>query len=131
MSKSFKIFYIATALFFVIILLETLVKEFNPVTFFIAMICWIPLLAIAIMNEQIIDSISLLYQYNIERDRELVKQIEQSKIGYPPAHAFIPVLSQCPANLDIKKVDSRPVIENQNIVAIEEQTKENVAVKKE
>lgn len=84
------------------------------------MVCWIPLLAITIMNEQIIDSISLLYQRNIERDRELIEQIEQHKIGYPPAHAFIPVLSQRPANLDIKKANNQAATENQNIVTIEE-----------
>ena len=128
MNKTYKTFYITTIFFFVIILVETFAKEFNPVTLFIALICWIPLLTITIMNEQIIDSISLLYQCNIERDKELVKQIE---MNYPPAHAFIPILSQRPANLDIKKSSNQPATENQNIVVIEEQTKENVAVKKE
>jgi hypothetical protein len=57
-----------------------------------------------------------MYERNIERDKELVKQIE---IGYPPAHAFVPVLSQPPANLDIKKSSTDEIAKNESIQTLE------------
>ena len=68
------------------------------------------------MNEQLVSSLSAMYERNIERDKELIKQIE---IGYPPAHAFIPILSQRPANLDTKKNSTDEKIENESIQTLE------------
>lgn len=116
MNKTYKNFTITTILFVAIILVETLLSEFNPITLLIALTCWIPLLAITIMNEQIISLFSVMYEHNIERDKELIKQIE---ISYPPAHAFVPVLSQPPANLDIKKSSTDEIAKNESVQTLE------------
>lgn len=81
-NKADGTFWLATILFVVIILAETLIKEFNSTTLFVALIGWIPLLAITIMNKQLmqmneqmnaineLSELSELYQNIVSLDKK-------------------------------------------------------------
>jgi len=119
MNNLYKVLVITTLLYLTIIVAETAISGFNFVTLLIAFIGWIPLLVITLVNEQQIYLNSLFKQdisYGIEKDKELVKQIE---ISYPPLHAFVPVFSQRPASLDKEKSSTDEKEKNESIQTLE------------
>ena len=119
MYNLYKVLVITTLLYLIIIVAETVISGFNFATLLIAFIGWIPLFVITLVNEQQIYLNSLFKQdisYGLEKDKELVEKI---RISYPPLHSFVPVFSQCPANLDKEKIDADEKEKNESVQTLE------------
>ena len=131
MYNLYKVLVITTLLYLIIIVAETVISGFNLATLLIAFIGWIPLFVITLVNEQQIYLNSLFKQdisYGLEKDKELVEKI---RISYPPLHAFVPVFSQRPANLDKEKSNIDEKEKNESVQTLESLYGENSVHKNE